>query len=205
MCACDRYSAAVIHSGPLDGPGHGVCRLNAAMTNPLWRALSSQVRAQVDALVMKGHKLQAVKVIRDSLEEPRPGLYECMDLVAERFEDLGERFTRSPTAPLDLDELTAKVEALPQRPAAIEAVWDGDSEGWMVDLMAVAIEPRAEYRLATVQHGTDIRLFNGDVPPWPEAQEAGIIGRGLAERFGVPFHFASPDEPDFAPRWWDSL
>lgn len=193
-----------IDSGPLDGPGHSVFRFNTRVRNPLWRVLSSQVRAQVDAHVLKGQKLQAVKVIRDSLEEPRPGLYECMDLVAERFEDLGQRFTRSPTAPLDLDELTAKVEALPQRPAAIEAVWDGDSEGWMVDLMAVTIEPRAEYRLATVQHGTDIRLFNGDVAPWPEAQEASIIGRGLAERFGIPFYFASPDNPDFAPRWWDS-
>ena len=167
--------------------------------------LSRQVRGQVDDLVMQGRKLQAVKVVRDSLGDRRPGLYECVDLVAERFEDLGQRFTRSPTAPVDLEELTAKVKALPQRPAAIEAVWDGDSEGWMVDLMAVTIEPRAEYRLATVQHGTDIRLFNGEVPPWPEAQEASVIGRGLAERFGVPFHFASPDEPDcFAPRWWDS-
>jgi len=167
--------------------------------------LSSQVRAQVDDLVMKGQKLQAVKVIRDALGDRRPGLYECMNLVVERFEDLGQRFTRSPTAPLDLGELTAVVEALPHTPAAIEAVWDGDSEGWMVDLIAVTIEPRAEYRLATIQHGTDIRLFNGEVPPWPEAQEASVIGRGLAEQFGIPFHFASPDEPGFAPRWWDSL
>jgi hypothetical protein len=167
--------------------------------------LSSQVREQVDALVMNGSKLQAVKVIRDSLGDGRPGLYECMELVAERFEDLGERFTRSPTAPLDLEELAAKVEALPHRPAAIEAIWDGDSEGWMVDLMAVTIEPQAEHHLATIQHGTDIRLFNGEIPPWPEAREASAIGRGLAERFGVPFHFASPDEPDFfAPRWRDS-
>ncbi|MCW2883970.1 MAG: hypothetical protein JWL58_832 [Streptosporangiaceae bacterium] len=175
------------------------------MKNPLWETLPTQVRAEVDALVMKGHKLRAVKVIRETLEEPRPGLYECMDLVAERFEDLGQRFTRSPTAPLDLDEPTAKIQALPYRPAAIEALWDGDSEGWMVDLVAVTIEPRAEHHLATVQHGTDMRLFNGEVPPWPEAQEATTIGRALAERLGVPFHFASPEKPDFAPRWWESL
>jgi hypothetical protein len=173
--------------------------------NPLWGALPAQVRAQVDALVEKGHKLKAVKVVREALDEPRPGLYECIDLVAERFEDLGQRFIRSPTAPLDLDELTARIQALPCRPAAIEALWDGDSEGWMVYLLAVTLEPRAEHHLAIVQHGTDIRLFNGEVPPWPEALEASTIGRRLAERFGVPFHFASPEKPDFAPRWWDSL
>jgi hypothetical protein len=175
------------------------------MKNPLWGALPARVRAQVDALVLKDHKLQAVKVVREALEEPRPGLHECMDLVAERFEDLGQRFTRSPTAPLDLDELTAKVQALPHRPAAIEALWDGDSEGWMVYLLAVTLEPRTEHHLAIIQHGTDIRLFTGEVPPWPEAREASTIGRRLAERFGVPFHFASPEKPDFTPRWWDSL
>jgi hypothetical protein len=167
--------------------------------------LPVEVRARVDALVMKNQKIHAVKVVREGLSEPRAGLYECMDLVAERYADLGQRFNRSPTAPFDLDALIVKVQALPDPPAAIEAVWDGDTEGWMVDLLAVTIEPRAEYHLALIQHGTDMRLFNGQVPPWPEAEEANTVGRALAERFGVPFHFASPDEPDdTTPRWWDS-
>jgi hypothetical protein len=47
-----------------------------------------------------------------------------------------------------------------------------------------------------------MRLFNGSVPPWPEAQEANTVGRALAEDLAVPFHFASPNEPDLdAPRW----
>ena len=175
------------------------------MENPLWAALPGQVRAEVDALVMEGRKLQTVQAIREALKEPRPGIYECMDLVAERFADLGQRFTRSPAAPLDVDELTAEIQALPHEPAAIEAIWDGDSEGWMVRLLAVTIEPRAEHLLATAQHGTDIRLFNGEVPPWPEALEASAVGHELAERLGIPFYFASPEKPDnFAPRWWDS-
>lgn len=174
------------------------------MDNQLWDALPGQVRARVDELVTRGNKLQAVNVVREALREPKPGLNECVDLVAERFDDLGQRFTRSPTAPLDLDELTAKIHALPHRPAAIEALWDGDSQGWMVSLVAVTREPRAEHELAIVQHGTDIRLFNEEVPPWPEAREAATVGRRLAERFGVPFHFASPGKPDFGPRWWDS-
>ena len=89
------------------------------MENPLWAALPGQVRAEVDALVMEGRKLQVVRVVRDALTEPRLGIYECLELVAERFADLGQRFTRSPTAPLDLDELTAKVQALPHEPGRL--------------------------------------------------------------------------------------
>lgn len=121
------------------------------------------------------------------------------------MENPPQSFPRSPTLPLDLDALAAKVQALADPPAAIEAVWDGDTEGWFVLLLAVTSEPRAEYPLAVVSHGTDIRLFNEQAPPWPESEEASTIGRALAQRFGVPFHFASPDEPDdLAPRWWDS-
>ncbi|GII58997.1 hypothetical protein Pth03_73860 [Planotetraspora thailandica] len=175
------------------------------MKNPLWNQLPVEVRAHVDALVYKDHRLHAIKVIRDSFEKP-PDLYKCLDLVAERYADLGQRFSRSPTAPLDVDTLTVKIRTLPTPPAAIEAVWDGDSEGWFVVLLAVTLEPRAEHHLATAQHGTDIRVFNGEVPPWPEAEEAGVVGQRLAERFNVPFHFASPEMPDdTAPRWWDDL
>jgi hypothetical protein len=63
-------------------------------------------------------------------------------------------------------------------------------------------DPPAETTLAAIRHGGDLRLFNGQVPPWPEAQEAMTTGPALAEHFGLPFHFASPDTPDDeAPRW----
>jgi hypothetical protein len=61
------------------------------MENPMWAALPGQARAEVDALVMQGRKLQAVQLIRDALTDPRPGIYECLDLVAERFADHGQR------------------------------------------------------------------------------------------------------------------
>ncbi|MGW5640989.1 hypothetical protein [Streptomyces sp. NPDC003832] len=94
------------------------------------------------------------------------------------------------------------METLPGRTVAIEALWDGDTDGWCVDLIALTDDPATEHRLAIIRHGSDMRLFNGTVPPWPEAQEAETVGRALAERFAVPFHFASPDQPDLdAPRW----
>ncbi|MFA1545413.1 hypothetical protein [Actinomadura chokoriensis] len=175
------------------------------MENPLWDRLPVEVRDQVDALVVDDQKILAIMAILDGSGEPRPALHECYRLVAERYAALGRRFHRSPTAPLELEDLVAKVRALPQPPAAVEALWDGDTEGWFVVLVGVVLDPKTEHHLATVQHGTDIRAFNGEVPPWPEAEEVSRIGRALAERLGVPFHFASPDAPDdLAPRWWDA-
>lgn len=166
------------------------------MESQLWTALPGEVQAEIDTLVVQRRKIQAVQAIRDALQEPQPGIYECMDLVAERFAELGERFTRSPTAPLDPAELMTKVQALPREPAAIEARWDGDGEGWMICLLVVTLEPETEHNLALIQHGTDVRLFNGEVPPWPEALEASRVGGVLAEQLGIPFYFASPEKPD---------
>ena len=173
------------------------------MDSPIWAALSAAERSAVDELIRRDHRLPAVVRMREAFPaESRPGLYETLDVVAERYQELGVSFERRPTPPLDLTTLTEQVEALPGRTVAIEAMWDGDSDGWCVDLMAHTDAPVAEYRLATVRHGGDLRLFNGTVPPWPEAREAETVGRALAERFGVPFHFAGPDEPEIdAPRW----
>ncbi|MES9541938.1 hypothetical protein [Actinomadura sp. NPDC000600] len=176
------------------------------MENPLWNRLPAEVRDQVDALVADDQRLSAVKAVLDGSGQPRAGLYECHRLVAERYAALGQGFHRSPTAPLDLEDLIRKVQELPRPPAAVEALWDGDTEGWFVVVLGVTRDPNTEHHLATVQHGNDIRAFNGEVPPWPEAEEASRIGAALAGRLGVPFHFASPDEPDdSAPRWWDTL
>jgi hypothetical protein len=102
------------------------------------------------------------------------------------------------------EELLATADALPVRPVAIEAQWDGDTDGWRVWLAAV-LPDGVGYRshhLATFQDGGDIRLFNGQVPPWPEARAAATFGTELAARFGVPFYFPSPDHPeDDCPGW----
>ncbi|WP_063772123.1 hypothetical protein [Kitasatospora mediocidica] len=172
------------------------------MESAIWSALSEVVRAEVDALVRQDRRMWAVKVMRESCPEPKPGLYACVDVVVERYRVLGQGFERAPTPPLDLDVLTAAVGALPGRPVAIEALWDGDTEGWFVVLLALTDDPQSEHQLALVRHGGDIRLFNGTVPPWPEAREAEQVGRALADHLGVPFHFPSPDRPDDeAPRW----
>ncbi|MEV0296184.1 hypothetical protein [Nocardia sp. NPDC050710] len=173
------------------------------MKHPLWERIPTDLRSRVDELITQDLKLQAVKAIRDTVDDPCPGLYECMDLLVERCVELDEPWVR-PSPPLHLDDLINQVAALPHIPDVIEALWDGDTNGWFVLLIAVTLQPKTEHDLALIRHGTDLRLFNSDVPPWTEAQEATSIGCALADRLGVPFHFASPDKPDpDPPRWWD--
>lgn len=80
---------------------------------------------------------------------------------------------------------------------AIEALWDGDTQGWFVDICAVfKLGPEFDsIRLHSLCRGGDIRLFNGQVPTWPEALEAARVGNQLATLLGVPFHFHRPIIP----------
>lgn len=89
------------------------------------------------------------------------------------------------------------------------SVLDGNTQGWFVVPVAIVRRPGSHHHsdevpLTVLQHGGDTRLFQGQVPPWPEAQQATEQGRAVAQHFGVPFHFASPAEPnDALPRCWD--
>jgi hypothetical protein len=93
------------------------------------------------------------------------------------------------------EELLAKAAALPEPPVAFEACWDGDTTGWFVILYAILSGQRCHY-LAFLRGGSDMRILAGAVPPWPEAKFAQAVGTELAERYGVPFNFASPDRPE---------
>lgn len=109
------------------------------------------------------------------------------------------------------DELLAKASTTPAPPVAIEAYWDGDTTGWMV-ILSLVYHKRSlfrkryyDYELGRLRGSDgDFRLFRGNVPPWPEAALASEVGQELAEHFGVPFYFASPDHPeDECPHWWE--
>ncbi|GAA3370086.1 hypothetical protein GCM10020367_15320 [Streptomyces sannanensis] len=155
----------------------------------LWDRLPEPVRERVDAEVVQRQLIRAVRVIRESGIEPVPGLAGCQILIAERTELLADRLV--PLPPRDPDTLAARVGGLPRPPVAFEAVWDGDTQGWIVDLLAILADPWEEVPLASIR-GLE------------QSDEATATGRELAARFRVPFHFASPGEPDDrAPRWWD--
>ncbi len=100
----------------------------------------------------------------------------------------------------------ADLEAKASGAVAIEALWDGDTQGWSVELFAV-IRAQSGYsarHLHSFRFGGDMRIFNGQVPPWPEAAAASRAGADLAAALGIPFHFPSPIHPeDDCPRWWE--
>lgn len=104
-------------------------------------------------------------------------------------------------------EIFEAVLALPRPPVAVQAWWDGDSEGWMVCIDAVHAYGQSfgSESIACLRGSDgDLRLFNGGVPPWPEAQIASEAGRLIESRLKIPFFFPSPEEPEEdCPRWWD--
>jgi len=178
--------------------------LNVAVATT-WASLPGRVRERADQLVLQNRAFAAIHEIWNCGIEPRPSSATARSWLPSGIANWATASSGCQNAPRDLATLISKVQALPGRLAAIEAFWDGDTLGWFVILAAVLAEPPAEADLAFIRHGGDLRLFNGQVPPWPEAQEADTTGRALAQHFGVPFHFASPDTPDDgAPRWRES-
>lgn len=105
---------------------------------------------------------------------------------------------------LSVERLATKIAALPGKPACIEVLWDGGTQGWFLVMSAVMRTDTgyATHHLGVFKDGGDIRLFNGQVPPWPEAVRADETGRALASRFGAAFHFPSPDKPELDPSTW---
>ncbi|MFG2843934.1 hypothetical protein ACGF12_12275 [Kitasatospora sp. NPDC048296] len=164
------------------------------MDDPIWQALSTDARRTVDEHLAASRPVHAIKAIRDASPDPVPGLPARMDVITVRRVELGLD-GRGPTPPADSAGLVAMAGALPERVESIRAEWDGDTFGWCVGLRAVTAGHSGGYVLATIRHGGDIRIFNGEVPPWPEEVEVESVGREVAARLGVPFHFAREGGP----------
>ncbi|MFD0736929.1 hypothetical protein [Planotetraspora mira] len=179
-----------------------------------WRAaLSPQVRDQIDEQLRRRRLIAAIRLLRsEGGLDPVPGLYDAQDMLQERFVWLAEQGLVDPEEPpAQVPQMVEAVNAITDPVVAVEALWDGDTQGWFVRLFAIVQRPGREHHrfdeqpLALFSRGGDLRLLNGAVPPWPEAAEAVEKGQAVARSLGVPFYFASPDTPDDElPRWWDS-
>ena len=108
---------------------------------------------------------------------------------------------------LSEEEIVKKIESLSQKPLVIQALWDGDTSGWILFIEAVLKKNNAfaKTTLAFLRgNGGDLRLFNAEVPPWPEAETAKKVGKYIEEKLGIPFFFPSPEWPDDnCPNWWE--
>jgi hypothetical protein len=116
-------------------------------------------------------------------------------------------------------EWLARIAELPGRHVAIEALWDGDTHGWFLRITLVTHSdesPAWGYvtsedghfarPLGMLRYGGDIRLFNGQVPPWPEAIVARRAGARVADALGLKLWFPSPNEPrDDERHWWEAI
>jgi hypothetical protein len=143
--------------------------------------------------------------------DPVPGLFEVQNMLAKRRYELDRKGLIEPEPPPPTTaQLIERASATTAPVVAVEALWDGDTQGWYVVLFAIVLRPGRHERFDDVQltwfrYGSDLRLIHGTVPPWPEEQRATEQGQAVARQLGVPFHFTSPDEPDLdLPRWWDT-
>ncbi|WP_433356447.1 hypothetical protein ACQPYV_05515 [Micromonospora saelicesensis] len=178
-----------------------------------WVALNRQLQDRIDELLCTDRLIQAVVLLRrEGQLHPSPGLYEAQDMLMRRRRELDSQGLVAPKAPpLTTAQLIELATAATPPVAAVEALWDGDTQGWFICLVLIVHrkgqhhELYDEVSLTHISRGTDIRLFTGEVPPWPEAVQATEQGRAVAQHLGVPFHFSSPTAPDVdLPRWWDS-
>ncbi len=100
-------------------------------------------------------------------------------------------------------EIVETALALSPKPIVIESVWDGDTIGWILDLRAIQPERKEVVLVRLRGDGGDFRLFRGIVPPWPEIEEAKLLGERIASLLEIEY-YAAPDKPDdLAPRWWN--
>lgn len=178
-----------------------------------WTALSPLLQDRIDELLCARRLTAAVVLLCDEGGlQPPPGLYQAQDLLLARQAELDRRRLIEPEPqPPVTAQLIEMAAAITAPVVAVEASWDGDTQGWYVQLVAIVRRSGPhhdrfdEVLLSAVRHGGDIRLFNGQVPPWPEARRAAEQGQAIAKHFGVPFHFSSPEAPDVdLPRWWDT-
>ncbi len=90
-------------------------------------------------------------------------------------------------------------------PVAIQAIWDGDSAGWILDLEAVINSPKgfASIRIGSRRGaGGDFRFFRG-MKVMPEIAKANELGEKIAAHFSIPFYFPAPLRPEIdQPNWW---
>jgi hypothetical protein len=175
----------------------------------VWQSLPLAARERVDAALRRRHTLHSIMIILEE-SDMAVGLVVAQAIAWERSRSLARLGEVEPEPVMTLDELLAKVAEIPDRIVAIEAVWDGETDGWFVELLAIVERTSRHHHrfdqvvLAFLRRGGDIRLFNDQVPPWPEAVEATQHGQALAMSVGVPFYFFDPQTPNLdQPRWWD--
>lgn len=59
------------------------------MEQTLWQRMPTELRSRFDELIHRGRKVHAIATVRENLSDPCPGIHTCMDLLEERWIELG--------------------------------------------------------------------------------------------------------------------
>lgn len=106
-----------------------------------------------------------------------------------------------------LDALEYAIRQVSGTPQVLEALWDGDTQGWYLNLSLYVkqgvwpMKRTVRHDLGTVVLGTDLRLFNGQVPPWPEAELVKTFVQQTQAKYGLTLFLPSEEPDDDCPRW----
>jgi len=104
-----------------------------------------------------------------------------------------------------LDEEIKKVGG---KPIVLEALWDGDTDGWFLCLYIYTQtgywfnKKILRHPLGYITLGGDIRVFSGG--QWTEAFLAKEFGKNAVAKYNLEFYFPSDEQPDDScPKWTD--
>jgi hypothetical protein len=123
--------------GTEEAPEQGLCRTCERKVRV--SRFSTATIEQLEAFKTTYAVLPAIKFLMDT-QSPRPSLGEAKELIAI----LG--VTRAPVVKLNLDEIVNELVSTDPKPCAIEAIWDGDSSGWFVNVYAIFNAPKLHPR-----------------------------------------------------------
>jgi hypothetical protein len=104
--------------------------------------------------------------------------------------------------------LDNEIKKIGGKPIVLEALWDGDTQGWHLCLYLYSETGHffnkkiSRHSLGHITLGGDIRVFSGG--QWTEAFLAKEFGKKAIEKYSLEFYFPSSEQPDDdCPKWTD--
>ncbi|RKH86517.1 hypothetical protein D7Y21_20615 [Corallococcus sp. AB045] len=170
------------------------------------RKIRADLLSKADELIMNGEMIRAVRYIREGMLCGLSDALEMIDIRSQELEEINESWRQSRLAYRQTltpeywrTHALASLDALPSPPLAIEALWDGDTTGWYLDLNAILPGASREHPRFTA-----VGLVRMVGPSWHMAEVALDIARIAQERWKIALYLPSREPSIDDPRWWDS-
>ncbi|MBN9685197.1 MULTISPECIES: hypothetical protein [unclassified Corallococcus] len=168
--------------------------------------IRADLLSEADALIMSGETIRAIRFLKERMQCGLSDAVELLDIRSQELEEINESWRQSKLAYRQTltpeywrTHALASMEALPRPPLALEALWDGDSFGWMLELNAILPgASRAHPRFTAVC----LVLMRG--PSDHMIEVALETGRIAQERWKIALYLPSHEPSIDTPRWWDS-